>query len=172
MLSRVLHAVREEMQYREDALRVEACTQTMETGTQTETIQLMDAEDYASCCSEDGEFHGAPATEETQLLNCDRDLRDAGLDDQWSVQQATQSRDCSFEELPPQQQGSSCEKGWPMSDEQLDFFCQKIQDLSEPLTLATMDELLVLMRGKLHTLRQLKHEASSGVRFGSSTVQL
>ena len=34
MLSRVLHAVREEIQNREDALRVEACTQTMETGTQ------------------------------------------------------------------------------------------------------------------------------------------
>ena len=48
-----------------------------------------------------------------------------------------------------------------MSDEQLDFFSQKIQDLSAPLTVATMDELLVLVRGKLHALRQLKHEASS-----------
>ena len=161
MLSRVLHAVREEIQNREDAMRVEACTQTMETGTQTETIHLMDAEGYTSCCSEDGEFHGAPTTEETQLLNCDPDMRDAGLDDQRSVQLATQSRDRSFGELPPQQQCSSCEKSWPMSDEQLDFFCQKIQELSEPLIVATMDELLVLMRGKLHALRQLKREASS-----------
>ena len=55
--------------------------------SRAETIQLMDGEDYASYCSEDGELHGAPTTEETQLLNCDRDLRDAGLDDQRSSKQ-------------------------------------------------------------------------------------
>ena len=163
MLSQVLHAVREEVQHREDSMttQVEACTQTLETGTtqveactqaleigtQTETIHFGDDMDYASCCSEDGELHG---TEETQFLNRDGVMQDEGLDDQ---SRATQ--------LLAQPVGSSCEQNWPMSDQQWDFFCQKIQDLSEPLSVATMDELLVVFRGKLHALRGLKLEAAS-----------
>ena len=169
MLSQVLHAVREEVQHREDSMttQVEACTQTLETGTtqveactqaleigtQTETIHFGDDMDYTSCCSEDGELHGdvvVSEAEETQFLNRDGVMQDEGLDDQ---SRATQ--------LLAQPVGSSCEQNWPMSDQQWDFFCQKIQDLSEPLSVATMDELLVVFRGKLHALRGLKLEAAS-----------
>ena len=35
---------------------------------------------------------------------------------------------------------------------------RRIQDLSEPLSVATMDELLVLPRGNLQALPVLKHD--------------
>ena len=124
---------------------MEACTQALEIGTQTETIHFGDDMDYASCCSEDGELHGDRGNTVLESR-----MQDEGLDDQ---SRATQ--------LLAQPVGSSCEQNWPMSDQQWDFFCQKIQDLSEPLSVATMDELLAVFRGKLHALRGLKLEAAS-----------
>ena len=40
------------------------------------------------------------------------------------------------------------------------FICEKVQDLRKLLRAATIDQLLVLFRGKLHALRGLKQEAA------------